>query len=454
VQDLTSGSLARNVLKMSSFMLVGMAFQTLYFLVDLYFVGRLGKDAVAAVSVSGNLTFLVLGATQTLAVGTTALIAHATGRRDRDSARLLFNQSHGLSLLVGAVFLVVMMALRHGYARTMSAAPETARLAAEYLAWFVPAMALQFPLSAITAALRGTGNFKPGMLIQSSTVLLNTILAPVLILGLGTGHPMGVAGAGLASFISLVVGVVAISLYVRGAENYLQVVAAEMRPRLADWGRMLKIGLPAGTEFALMGAYMAVVYALSQPFGAEAQAGFGIGLRVMQAGFMPVVALGFAVSPVAGQNFGAGLPDRVRGTFRVAAGMACGFMLALTLLCQLMPESLVGAFSTDAQVRAVGGEYLRITSLNFLASGIIFVSSSMFQALGNTIPPLLSSFTRIILVAIPATLLSRVPGFQLRWIWYLTVGSSLVQMSSNLLLLRREYARKLGIAPAPATARA
>jgi putative MATE family efflux protein len=448
VQDLTSGSLARNVLKMSSFMLVSMAFQTLYFLVDLYFVGRLGKDAVAAVSVSGNLTFLVLGATQTLAVGTTALIAQATGRRDRDAARLLFNQSQGLSLLVGAAFLIVMMALRHRYAQAMSAAPETARLAAEYLAWFVPAMALQFPLASITAALRGTGNFKPGMVIQSSTVLLNTVLAPVLILGIGIGRPMGVAGAGLSSFVAVSVGVVALGLYVLRAENYLQVVAAELRPRLKDWARLLKIGLPAGAEFALMGIYMAVVYALSQPFGAEAQAGFGIGLRVMQAGFMPVVALGFAVSPVAGQNFGAGLADRVRGTFRVAAAMACGFMLVLTLLCQLMPRALVGAFSADAQVQAVGGEYLRITSLNFLASGIIFVSSSMFQALGNTIPPLLSSFTRIILVAIPATLLSRLPGFQLRWIWYLTVGSSLVQMSSNLLLLRREYARKLGFAPA------
>jgi Na+-driven multidrug efflux pump len=89
---------------MSSFMLVGMVFQTLYFLVDLYFVGRLGKDAVAAVSVSGNLAFLVLAATQTLGVGTTALIAQAVGRKDRDQARLLFNQSQSMSLLVGALF--------------------------------------------------------------------------------------------------------------------------------------------------------------------------------------------------------------------------------------------------------------------------------------------------------------------------------------------------------------
>src|SRR3954447_14007417 len=110
--DLTTGSLARNLLKTASFMLVSMVFQTLYFLVDLYFVGRLGKTAVAAVSVSGNLTFIVLAATQMVGVGATSLVAYATGRKNRDEARLAFNQSQVLSLTVGAVFFAVMMALR------------------------------------------------------------------------------------------------------------------------------------------------------------------------------------------------------------------------------------------------------------------------------------------------------------------------------------------------------
>jgi putative MATE family efflux protein len=439
---------------MSGFMLVGMVFQTLYFLVDLYFVGRLGKEAVAAVSLSGNLTFLVLAATQTLGVGTTALIAQAVGRRDRGEARLLFNQSLAMSFIAGALFLVAMIALRGWYARALAAEPQTARLAGEYLAWFVPALALQFPLNGVGAALRGTGNFKPGMFIGSATVVLNTILAPILILGLGIGRPLGVAGAALASLISIALGLVAITWYVVRAETYLQIALADLGPRFATWWRMLKIGLPAGAEFALMGGYMMVVYTLSRPFGAAAQAGFGIGLRLVQAGFMPVVAMGFAVSPVAGQNFGARLGDRVRETFRVAALMSSGFMLALTLLCQLMPEALIGTFSADPQVRAIGGEYLRITSLNFLASGIVFVSSSMFQALGNTVPPLVSSFTRFLLIAVPATWLSRQAGFQLHWIWYLSVGAQLVQMSSNLLLLRREYRRKLAFAPAPVAVRA
>ena len=454
MQDLTKGSLARNLLQTASFMLVGMIFQTLYFLVDLYFVGRLGKTAVAAVSLSGNLTFLVLALTQMLGVGTTALVSHATGRKDRDEARLVFNQSQILSLTVGALFFVVMLALRDGFAHSQSADPETARLAGEYLAWFVPALALQFAMVATGAALRGIGDFKPGMYVQSATVIVNIILAPVLMFGWstkicapsdgwGTGHPLGVGGTALASFISVAVGVVALTVYVVRARGYLQFVRAELAPRIGLWIRMLKIGLPAGAEFGLMGAYMFVIYGITRPFGAAAQAGFGIGVRVVQSVFLPVVALGFAVSPVAGQNFGARQPDRVRGTFRAGALMASIFMCVSALLCHFFPETLVGIFSHDPGVLAVGGEYLRIVALNFIPSGITFVSSSMFQALGNTLPPLLSSFIRTVSIVFPALAFSRMPGFKLNWIWYLASVCVFLQMTLNLLFLQREYRRKL-----------
>src|SRR5437867_1758788 len=163
MQDLTTGSLSRHLLKTSSFMLVAMVFQTLYVLIDLYWVGRLGTDAVAAVAVSGNLMFVVLAATQMLGVGTTTLMSHAVGRKEHDTARLGFNQSLGLSATLGVLFLVLGLALRRLYATSLSADAQTASLAGDYLRWFIPALALQFPLVAMGAALRGTGNFKPGM---------------------------------------------------------------------------------------------------------------------------------------------------------------------------------------------------------------------------------------------------------------------------------------------------
>jgi Na+-driven multidrug efflux pump len=204
---------------------------------------------------------------------------------------------------------------------------------------------------------------------------------------------------------------------------------------------MLRIGLPAGAEFAMMGAYLVLVYVVSRPFGAAAQAGFGIGQRIVQAGFMPVVALGFAVAPVAGQNFGAGRLDRVRATFRSAAAMAVGCMGLFALLSHVAPAAMIGVFSSDPRVIGVGDEYLRITSWNYVASGLIFVAASMFQAMGNTVPSLVASFTRILVVAIPVVLLSQRPGFELRWIWLLSVLSVTLQLVVSLLLLRREFRR-------------
>jgi Na+-driven multidrug efflux pump len=212
---------------------------------------------------------------------------------------------------------------------------------------------------------------------------------------------------------------------------------------------MLAIGLPSGFEFAMMGVYLIVVYAIARPFGAAAQAGFGIGQRVIQALFMPAVALGFSVSPVAGQNFGARSRERVIETFRKAALMVSGMMAVLIVVCQIAPHALIGIFSKDPAVLAVGTEYLRIVSWNFIASGLIFVASSMFQAMGNTIPSLLTSGARILLVAVPAILLAQTAGFQLTWVWYLSVGAVLVQLALSLLLLRREFNRRLAFSPQP-----
>ncbi len=448
MQDLTTGSLTRHLLKTTGFMLVTMVFQTLYFLIDLYWVGRLGKEAVAGVGIAGNLTFIVLAISQMLGVGVTTLVSHATGQRDHARALFVFNQSQVLSVGVGVVFLILGLLIRIPYVDALGADARTASLASDYLLWYIPAMALQFAMVAMGAALRGTGNFKPGMIVSTASVILNMIFAPFLIFGWLTHHPFGVAGAAISTLLAVAIALVWLTLYFLPADSYLKFVPADWRPDFPVWKKMLGIGLPAGAEFALLAVYLFIVYIISRPFGSAAQAGFGIGTRVVQAGFMPVVALGFAVAPVAGQNFGARKADRVRSTFRTAALMAAGVMIAFTVFCRLLGGSLVSVFSSDPQVVAVGAEYLRIVSWTFAASGVIFVGSSMFQALGHTMPALIASFCRILLVAIPAFVMSRMPGFQLHWIWYLSVAALIIQLALNLLLLQREMRLRLAFAPA------
>ncbi len=443
MNDLTTGSLTRHLLQTTSYMLVTMLFQTMYVLVDLYWVGRLGTEAVAAVGISGNLLFIVLAATQMLGVGTTTLVAHAVGRRDQARANLIFNQAQVLSAVVGMVFLALALAARRAYAEGLAADALTRDLTDQYLLWFIPSQALSFLFVAMGAALRGTGNFKPGMIVQTATVIINIVLAPVLIFGWGTGRPLGVAGAAIATFVAILIGVAWMTLYFLPDSAYLRFHRYDWRPRLDLWSGLLKIGLPAGAEFAMMSVYLVLVYSVSRPFGASAQAGFGIGLRIVQACFLPVVALGFAVSPVAGQNFGARQAGRVRKTFRTAAGLAAAAMLVLAILVWIAAEPMVQVFSSDPAVVAVGTEYLHVIAWNFVASGVIFVTSSMFQAMGNTIPSLITSAFRIVLIAIPILLLANASGFMLKWIWYISVGGIFVQLVMNLLLLRREFRLRL-----------
>src|SRR5207237_880841 len=274
MQDLTTGPITRHLLKTTGFMLVTMLFQTLYFLIDLYWVGRLGTAAVTAGGIAGNLTFIVPALTHMLGVGTT-------------------------------------------------------------------------------------------------DVILNMLLAPFLIFGWGTGRPLGVAGAAIASLVAIVAGLVWLTAYFRKVGSFLRFDPRAWRPRPDVWKRMLGIGLPSGAEFGITTVYLALVYSITRPFGAAAQAGFGIGMRIIQAGFMPVVALAFSVPPVAGQNFGARLAQRVKDTFKDAAWMAVALMVAFALACHFLPGPLVRVFSKDEGVIAVGTEYLRIIPFNYIASGFL-----------------------------------------------------------------------------------
>jgi MATE family, multidrug efflux pump len=452
MKDLTQGSVVRHLVSMAAFMAVSMLVQTLYLLADLYWVGHLGKEAIAAVGVAGNLTMIVLAMTQMLGVGTTTLISHAAGRKDQAGAELVFNQSLTMSILVALVLGAIGFLLRNIYCNALSADAATAALAKSYLLWFIPALLLQFPLVALGSTLRATGIIKPAVGFQVLSVVLNMVLAPLLIFGIGPWPRMGVLGAALATFISILIADVLMLIYFEKKYHYVRFRLSLLRPQFKTWGKMLSIGLPPGAEFALAFLYIMIVYGIIRGFGPAAQAGFGIGARVMQALFLPVVALAFAVSPVVGQNFGGRRADRVRHTVYAALGLATGLMAVLAAIAYLAPTILIRGFSQDPSVIAFGGEYMRIVSLNFVAAGVVFTASSIFQGIGNTLPPLLSSMTRLFLFALPASLLARQAGFQIKYVWYLSVASQVLQACINLLLLRREMRRKLVFEEMPAGA--
>lgn len=444
MNDLTQGPITRHIVRMALPMAFGMLFQTAYLLIDLYFVAGLGDAALAGVSAAGSLQYIVLAATQVLGVGTTALIAQASGRKDRDDATRVFNQSLLLSLIVGVTLVALGYAFLGPYMRTMAADAATVESGRRYLLTFIPALGMQFALVTLGSALRGTGVAKPGMVLQIGSVVLNAILAPILIAGWGTGRPLGTFGAGLASLISVGAGVVAGWIYFLNGDRFARLVPSQLTPDRATILRLLRIGLPSGAEFLLLFVLTGLMYLIIRPFGATAQAGYGLGARVMQSFFLPAMAIAFAASPVAGQNFGARKTERVRETFRAAVLLGSAVMLVMTILAQWQSDRMLSAFTSERDVIAVGSTFLHIASFNFMAQGVIFTCSSMFQAMGNTLPSMISGATRLVTFVLPAFWLSRQPGFSLRQVWWLGVATVAAQMCVSLFLLQRTMVRRLG----------
>ncbi len=444
MRDLTRGPIVGHIAAMAAPIAVGMLVQTLYFLVDLYFVSRLGGVALAGVSAAGNVMFLVLALTQMLSVGTIAVVSQAVGAEDRPRANRAFHQAVMLAaVLAAATLLGGYLGLADLYVGTIGADQATTAAGLLYLRWFVPAMALQFVITAMGAALQGTGVVKPTMVVQLLGLLTNIILTPILVAGWGTGHPLGVLGAGLASALAAAASASMMAFYFVRLERYVRFDPRQLRLHFGVLRRMLSIGMPSGAEFFLMFVYMAVIYSVIADFGSTAQAGFGVGVRMMQAVFMPAMAIALATPAIAGQNFGAKNPDRVRKTFTTCSAIIVVVMAALTLLFQWRPGAFLASFSSDADIPAAASGPISTIPWNFVATGLVFTCSSMFQGLGNTVPSLVSSATRIVSFVFPVFWLARQPDFYLEQVWYLSVATVTLQMVISLVLLRTEMAKRL-----------
>jgi len=443
MKDFTLGSVLSHVLTMAVPIFAGLVLVLLCGLIDLYFVAGLGKAAIAGVGAAGNAGFLINALTQIVSVGTLSAVAQAVGRKDRADANFIFNQSLGLSAGCGLCTLAVGFAVARPYMSSIAADAATVEAGTTYLVWFMPAIALQFAMLAMSSALRGIGIVKPTMYVQALTVLINVVLAPVLIVGWGTGYAMGVKGAGLASSLAVAIGVIALWVYFKRAKDYLTLDCRQWRPQIEQWKRILRVGLPAGGEFAIMFAYMAAIYYAIGEFGPAAQAGFSIGSRVLGLIQVPAMAIAFTAAPIIGQNFGARNSERVKAAVRNVLMATTMVMVVATVVIQWRSELLLKGFTPDKATISEGALFLKMVSLNLVAQGLIFACSSAFQGLGNTRPQLISSTVRLISYVIPTLWLSARTGFRVEQIWYLSIATTTMQALLSLWLLRRELGKRL-----------
>lgn len=447
MKDLTRGSICKHILFMAAPIWLGMLTQLAYQVVNLYFISQVGAVATAGVNVAGNVILIVTAFTHVLGIGTAVVVAHAVGHGNRTDANLAFNQSLMLSAVCGALIMVLLYAFVGPYLRLVAADAATIEAGTAYIHGALPGIALMCPWTVLGSALRGTGIVKHTVVINTLTVIVDAMLAPVLITGWGTGTPLGAQGAGIAESISILVGLASLSVYFHKVQHYITATPAFMRPQIREWKRILTIGFPAGMEFALTFLSTGVAYYAIRDFGPAAQAALGIGSRVVQTVLLPGMAIAIAAGPIAGQNFGARNSDRVKQTFRNTALMGAAVMIATMVLLQWQSEALVGIFKVDPSTVAITVVFLQLRSWGFVPQGLSYVCTTMFQGLGNTVPSMVSSGTRFATFAICVLWLSKQPQFRIEHVWYLWSASVTVQAILSLHFLRTEFRRKLPMQP-------
>jgi putative MATE family efflux protein len=329
----------------------------------------------------------------------------------------------------------------------LSDAKETQIAGKTYLWWFLPNMALQFAMTVMMAALRGTGVVKPTMIVQLIAVILNIILAPILISGWLTGIPLGVAGAGLASTIAAIAGFIMLAVYFRKSSRFLKIKLKNITPQWHQWQRIMTIGFPSGAEFVLMFAYVSIVYWALQKFGPHAQAGFGIGNRIMQSLMMPTLAISFATPALIGQNFGAGKATRVKEILSTVLKMNLFLMMAFGAICIFAGEHMMKWFTHEDGIIAIGGIYLTWIGWNYIPSSVIMGCNGAYQGLGNTWPALFCSAIRIIFVLVGIWFIYPMDWFLSEHIWQLSLVATTLQAGLAYFFLQRLMDQKLQAIP-------
>ena len=436
--DLTAGSIPKQLLRLSGPIAFSMIMFTLYLMADLYFVGRLGPDAVAAVSISGNAFFVILGLSFVLGIGGMALIAQAFGRKDYEGAAKVYKQSLILSILVGIASSLTGLAIAHPYIAFFGGAGQSLEWGVQYFRIFSISFFFVLILHVIGACYRGMGDTKTPMIIMVLSTILNIILDPLLIFGLLCFPRLGVRGAAIASLLSQFIAL-AIYIYmilIRG--QHLEI----KRPWRLDMSiikRSLSIGLPSGLTYFLLALNMLITYRVVSIFGTPALSSIGIGFRILQSIYMPVVAVTSAMAAIVGQNYGAGKQSRITTTLWTGWAISCGIMISGTALCLFFPGILIEIFSNDKSVIHYGIIYLTIMSLGNVIVGTIMTMSAVFQGFGKTYPVLIAAVFDNVLFACLVFTLPGIFGWGIQSIWWIKLATASIEMFLIAEWLRRYF---------------
>jgi putative MATE family efflux protein len=378
---------------------IAMVVHATYYVVDSIFVGGLGPDAIAAVTVVFPVMMLLLAIGSGVGVGSSSLVARRLGEKKREDANIALGQALGISLVLGILISIAGYLFGYPLLKLVGATNEIIGNSFSYFSIII--LGAVFGLVNMVSAnlVRAEGNPILPMITMIASTALNIGLDPVFIYAL----KMGVAGAALATVISQVIPSVVLLSYLFGHKTEYKVKLANFLPNFKILGEIFKIGAPQMLMMLLGSVTMAFTIKVVSALGTIVIATFGIYGNIMQFGMMPCVGISGGAMPIIGYNYGARNNQRVRATL-VRTIIVCTAITAMvSLLAIIFPQGLASIFNRSRDFLTYAGQALRIAFLGFALEGSLIAFTTYFQGTGQAVPSLVTGVVSRILI--PPTVL-------------------------------------------------
>jgi putative MATE family efflux protein len=408
-QDYTAGSLNRAILLLAVPMVLEMVLESLFAVVDVFWVGRIGPNAVATVGLTESMLSLVFAVGMGLSLSTTAMVARRIGEKDHEGAADAAVQAIALGLVISVAIGLPCLLLAPRLLRLMGATPEIVAIGSGYTRICLGGSCAVLLLFLNNAIFRGAGDAAIAMRLLWVSNILNLILDPCLIFGWGPFPKLGVTGAALATFTGRSIGV-AYQFYrlLKGTER-IRILTRQIRVHVSVLWRLVRVSLTGILQFAIAHTSWIGLVRIVSTFGAAALAGYTIAIRIVIFVILPSWGLSNAAATLVGQNLGAEKPDRAEAAVWRTGLYNVIFLGAVGILFILFAEPIVRLFTHDPEVVPLGAACLRIVSYGNLGYAYFMVMMQAFNGAGDTITPTIVNFFGFWLLEIPLAYTLAIP---------------------------------------------
>jgi putative MATE family efflux protein len=388
-QDFTEGRIGRAIVLLSVPMILEMMMESLFGIVNVFYVARLGADAIATVGLTESMLTIVFGVAIGLSMATTATVARRTGERDTEGAAVAAVQSIIVGVLISLPLAVAGVAFAPALLRLMGAEAGVVQTGSGYASIILGGNVCIMLLFLINAIFRGAGDAAVAMRSLWLANIVNIILDPCFIFGLGPFPELGVTGSAIATTIGRGTGVVYQLWILLGGRSRVAVRREHLRLDVPVMLKLLRVSVGGMFQFLVATASWLGLTRIVAVFGSEALAGYTLSLRILIFAMLPSWGMSNAAATLVGQNLGAGKPERAERSVMFAGLSNVVFLAVVALVFVVFTERIIGIFTTDASVIAYGVSSLRIVSYGFIFYGYGMVMVQAFNGAGDTFTPTL-----------------------------------------------------------------